>query len=621
MDIQYFSLSRSGQQGSLTLRKVALFSLMFSTHFNGPLRGVSGDQGLIEEIVDGMEHALGIGSMTSSSSMSASRSMSASSTSTPASASKTASTSMSGSKSMSTSRSISASMSMSASTLTVASTSTSASSSTSGMSSVVNTTSASTKLLPSSVTALLPSTVLSTIASATASAIPVPQPVASNTTTSGNSTQPRAVFAHVIVGNTYNYTMSTWANDIALAASKGIDAFALNVGSDSWEPGQIANAYAAAGQYNAKLNNTAPTNATNTTTSANSPFKLFLSFDMSSLPCSAAADAQPLQTYIKTYANNTSQMTYNGRMLVSTFAGEACTFNSSSLNAGWVNALKPANSSLPGVWFVPSFFIDPQTFKNLTVVDGMFHWNSAWPMGNNNITFAPDASYIANLGNRTYMAAASPWFFAHYGPDTYNKNFIYRGDDWLFAQRWEMLVQNRSSVALAEVLTWNDFGESHYVGPVEGVQPMSQGWVNGYDHTGWLDLMKYYIAAYKTGTYPAIAKDRVFLWGRLAPANATAPADSVGKPTNWQWTQDYAWAVALLTAPANVTLSCGSTSQTTLVPAGLAKLKLKLNATCAVKAAVARGGNTTLSLAPAGFSFNMHPSSYNFNAFVAASPA
>lgn len=33
-------------------------------------------------------------------------------------------------------------------------------------------------------------------------------------------------------------------------------------------------------------------------------------------------------------------------------------------------------------------------------------------MGNANITFAPDASYIANLGNRTYMAAASPWFFA-----------------------------------------------------------------------------------------------------------------------------------------------------------------------------------------------------------------
>ena len=47
-----------------------------------------------------------------------------------------------------------------------------------------------------------------------------------------------------------------------------------------------------------------------------------------------------------------------------------------------------------------------------------------------------------------------------------------------------MLVQNRTSVPLAEVLTWNDFGESHYVGPIEGIQPMSQGWVNGYDHQG-----------------------------------------------------------------------------------------------------------------------------------------
>ena len=51
---------------------------------------------------------------------------------------------------------------------------------------------------------------------------------------------------------------------------------------------------------------------------------------------------------------------------------------------------------------------------------------------------------------------------------------------------------------------------------------------------GWLDLMKYYITAYKTGIYPAVTKDRVFTWARLYPAAADAP-DSVGKPANWQW--------------------------------------------------------------------------------------
>ncbi|OBZ77253.1 hypothetical protein A0H81_01817 [Grifola frondosa] len=43
------------------------------------------------------------------------------------------------------------------------------------------------------------------------------------------------VFAHFIVGNTYNYTINDWFKDISLASSKGIDAFALNVGADSWD--------------------------------------------------------------------------------------------------------------------------------------------------------------------------------------------------------------------------------------------------------------------------------------------------------------------------------------------------------------------------------------------------
>lgn len=74
--------------------------------------------------------------------------------------------------------------------------------------------------------------------------------------------------------------------------------------------------------------------------------------------------------------------------------------------------------------------------------------------------------------------------YQHYGVNSYNKNFMYRGDDWLFSQRWEMLIANRNLVNFTEALTWNDFGESHYLGPIEGIQPMSQSWVNGFDHQG-----------------------------------------------------------------------------------------------------------------------------------------
>ncbi|KAI0916454.1 hypothetical protein AcV5_002948 [Taiwanofungus camphoratus] len=270
------------------------------------------------------------------------------------------------------------------------------------------------------------------------------------------------VFSHFIVGNTYNYTVSTWANDIAIAHSKGIDAFALNVGADYWEPSQVANAYSAAAQLN-------------------TTFKLFISFDMTSLPCTSASDINILQYYINTYASHPNQQLYRGRVFTSAFAGESCTFGAATLNDGWISAVK---TNVAATYFVPAFFVNPAIFPNLTVMDGGFNWNSGWPMGDYDIDFGPDESYISALDGRSYMAAASPWFFTHYGPDSYNKNFIYRSDDWLWAERWELLVQNRTSVPFTEVVSWNDYGESHYIGPVEGIQPNSQAWVDGFDHQG-----------------------------------------------------------------------------------------------------------------------------------------
>jgi len=111
-------------------------------------------------------------------------------------------------------------------------------------------------------------------------------------------------------------------------------------------------------------------------------------------------------------------------------------------------------------------------------------------------------------------------------------------------------VQIRDQVDIVECLTWNDYGESHYLGPIKGAQPNSQSWVNGFDHTGssialystlleahppigWLNLTSYYSTAFKTGSYPPVTKDQIILWSRPHPALATAP-DPVGQPTNFQ---------------------------------------------------------------------------------------
>jgi glucan endo-1,3-alpha-glucosidase len=53
-----------------------------------------------------------------------------------------------------------------------------------------------------------------------------------------------------------------------------------------------------------------------------------------------------------------------------------------------------------------------------------------------------------------------------------------------------------------EVITWNDAGESHYVGNFwpEQIAGTNEGdYADGYDHTGWQQVIKPFITAYKNG--------------------------------------------------------------------------------------------------------------------------
>ncbi|KAJ7754346.1 glycoside hydrolase family 71 protein [Mycena maculata] len=402
-----------------------------------------------------------------------------------------------------------------------------------------------------------------------------------------------------MVGNAYPYTMKNWASDIALASSKGLDGFVLNLGTDSWQPDRVADAFSAA-------------------QSAGSTFRIGFSFDMSVMPCAAASDAALLQSYITKYSSHPNVLQFDGKMLISTFSGETCQFGQGSVDAGWTVTVK---TGMPPVHFIPSFFVDPSTLGNYQSIDGAFNWNGGWPQTQSNTSFATDQPFISALASKTYLGAVSPWFFTHYSPQTYNKNWIYDFDNWLFSSRWEVLIQNRQQVPIVEVITWNDYGESHYIGPIEGSQPNSQQWVDGFDHQGWLDIMEYYIAYYKTGAPPTIAKDRIFLWAKLYATDATAP-DPVGPPKDANWAEDMLWAQFHLTETSDLTLTCGSSTQTfSSVPAGVSKQKLPLSSDCDMSAKITRSGSDAVSFAPAGMNFSTSPPSYNFNAFVAASPA
>lgn len=165
-----------------------------------------------------------------------------------------------------------------------------------------------------------------------------------------------------MVGNAYPYTPADWTEDILAAQGYGIDGFALNLGSDEWQPARIADAYAAAAAI-----------ASNDTTKA--PFKLFLSFDMTCL-----SDAGLIVNYIQTYHGHPAQFVYEGKDFVSTFSGETVTFGQDNINDGWQHMVKDvlAGSGIQ-IFFVPAWSaLAPQgVFTNNYVLDGIFCW-TAW---------------------------------------------------------------------------------------------------------------------------------------------------------------------------------------------------------------------------------------------------
>jgi glucan endo-1,3-alpha-glucosidase len=115
-----------------------------------------------------------------------------------------------------------------------------------------------------------------------------------------------------------------------------------------------------------------------------------------------------------------------------------------------------------------------------------------------------------------------------------------------------MLISQRSQVDIAQIITWNggvnlclftqdtshalstDYGESSYIGPIEGDQPNSQAWTNHFPHDGWLKMTRYYANAFKSGAYPAVTEDSVYIWSRPHSKDAWV-ADYVGRPHNADW--------------------------------------------------------------------------------------
>ncbi|KAJ3564227.1 hypothetical protein NP233_g8433 [Leucocoprinus birnbaumii] len=211
------------------------------------------------------------------------------------------------------------------------------------------------------------------------------------------------------------------------------------------------------------------------------------------------------------------------------------------------------------------------------------------------------------------MAAVSPWFFTHYGPDSWNKNWIYRADDWLFVRRWEQLIKMRNSVDFVQVISWN--------ASFQGAQPNSQAWVDGYPHEAWLRLNSFFSRAFKDGIYPRIVKDVIFVWARPHPKGAIAN-EGVPRPEKWELTDDLMWIVVFATAPATIKIQTSNSKACTRhvdIEAGVIKLSSPLEIGGGIKVVMLRDDLVMAECTAIGYRFEERPGVHNFNAFVAAS--
>ncbi|KAI0648825.1 glycoside hydrolase [Trametes meyenii] len=353
----------------------------------------------------------------------------------------------------------------------------------------------------------------------------------------------KGVFGHYLVGSLGD--ASEAVKDVQDAKHFGLDAFALNV--------QDATAEFATDAIS-KLFTAAEAN----------DFKLFFSFHMTTLN-----DALTFIPLLLHYQKSSAYYLHDGRPFVSTLDGGNVAFGQSSPNEGWQTQFKDvlARSGV-NPFFVPDFddfnnqlggTYDTQFFQDFTVVDGVFSWESAWPEvaeGHVNVSSAKDQAGLTNAhaAGKVYMMPLSSFQFKHIDP---GQNF-YRLWGLKLTQRMVQMLELQPD--FVEIITWNDSGESHYVGnvfpePIAG-SPAIQAYSNGFNHTAWQDILAPFIVAYKNNktSVTDITPFGEFaggFWYRPLLVTAKCANDTLGKPDGVQNAVDKLSIAVLL--PANST--------------------------------------------------------------------
>ena len=158
-------------------------------------------------------------------------------------------------------------------------------------------------------------------------------------------------------------------------------------------------------------------------------------------------------------------------------------------------------------------------------------------------------------------------------------------------------------------------------------------------HTGWLEMAKPFIAAYKAGTKDVsqyIKKDQLVYWYRPTPRTVNCDSTDTttvpggdnstgnyfnGLPNGADSMADSVFVVSLLTAPGKVTITSGSNVQSFDAPAGASSFTMPMGTGSQKFALDRNGANVFAETSLKDISAECRCGIYNFNAYVGTVPS
>ena len=341
------------------------------------------------------------------------------------------------------------------------------------------------------------------------------------------------VFAHyMLITRPPNGDYTT---DITEAMNAGIDAFVINYGG--WgadfnvQDGYLNDFYTAAENLN---------------------YKVFISID-----CTSVQDSNKAVDLVTKYLNSPAQLYIDGKVVVSSFQTDPPSWN---WQTDVVDRIGVPVLLLPG-----TLSDDAASAFDQSGGDGVFPWIHPTKTADEEAQTDEDYARQRDSTGKVWLAGIAPWFFKRFDA---NDNWSHAQDGAIFIDRWLNLLLLQPN--FIEMITWNDWGESSYIGPADDTNSCPSCYWSKLDHSAFLKITAKFIKAYKarqTSVTVGDDEEDVFFFYRLQPANQLGTSDSLPLPSDAEFLTDDVFIVSFLASEADISLVSGdNTHQFTGAP-------------------------------------------------------